>query len=389
MPRKIPGVFLAALIMVFVPGLCRYTVRDVGFVDLDEPRWKLGFFVDETVPVAFRDLSRATAGAVFLHANVDFNLVDLKEQADRTAFEDMPAGSPLPAAALFSPDGRHLKLQIPRDRASFEQGGFDALASLVKSPTRVEVADRIVESHAVVVLALGPHDEENERVRGIVSAALEESGPLLEGLPKPARKPSVVIEIPWDRRSEEHVLLWGLGVEPHMKDECLVGVLYGRLRMMGPLRTGSAVTRSDLREAMLMIGQDCECELDRRVMRGRLLPFSWDEGRTRQALRILDFDTENPMVKAEISRILARGAGGQDLGRPTPSLDGSVIGYEEQVIDEEEDRAPAAKRPEPVETPGSSTAPGAMPGGVWWSLGIVLGVVLLGTLSTLLGSRNS
>src|SRR5690606_38634283 len=78
--------------------------------------------------------------------------------------------------------------------------------------------------------------------------------------------------------------------------------------------------------------QDCECELDREWMKGPLLPARWDAGRQQQALQSLGFDPENPLVRAEVSRIVLRGPGTGQMKKLAGTASG--LGYSEVLLDE-------------------------------------------------------
>jgi hypothetical protein len=114
-----------------------------------------------------------------------------------------------------------------------------------------------------------------------------------------------------------------------------VAVLIGRGRRLGPTLKGDEITAGKLQQILAVAGQDCECDLDRSWMQGPMIPVRWGPERQQSAYNNLGFDPDNPLVKAEISRILARGKnpirvnGTDSIGS---DLDMLLLGYSEEVL---------------------------------------------------------
>ena len=109
---------------------------------------------------------------------------------------------------------------------------------------------------------------------------------------------------------------------------------------MGEMLRGGLITRTALQEALAVIGQDCECGLDRVWMQGERFPLSWGESEKKAAFLELGFDPDNPKVKAEISRIIARGPNSRPSGNPqsaSDNFDQLALGYSEDIIGIDED----------------------------------------------------
>ena len=89
-----------------------------------------------------------------------------------------------------------------------------------------------------------------------------------------------------------------------------------------------------------MIGQDCECGLDRVWMQGERFPLAWGQPEKKAAFSELGFDPDNPKVKAEISRIIARGPNSRPSGNTqsaSDNFDQLALGYSEDIIGIDED----------------------------------------------------
>ena len=72
-------------------------------------------------------------------------------------------------------------------------------------------------------------------------------------------------------------------------------------------------------------------DLDRAWLKGPLLPGRWGRELQQAALDTLGFDPGNPMVRAEISRIVERGP--QNPGRRRPPSSGTSLGYSEESVE--------------------------------------------------------
>ena len=59
----------------------------------------------------------------------------------------------------------------------------------------------------------------------------------------------------------------------------LQAIVFGRGRRLGEPLEGALITRTVLQERLAMIGQDCECDLDRAWLKGPVLPGRWEIGR--------------------------------------------------------------------------------------------------------------
>ncbi len=126
------------------------------------------------------------------------------------------------------------------------------------------------------------------------------------------------------------------------------------------------ITRTAVQERLVMIGQDCECDLDRAWLKGPVLPGRWDRELQEIAARTLGFDPENPMVRTEVSRIVLRGEGDRSRqARPTTAL---ALGYTEESVDTEVSDStvagPSGDSPDSTPVEPDPTRKAANPSGV-------------------------
>ncbi|MBX3744834.1 MAG: hypothetical protein KF833_05945 [Verrucomicrobiae bacterium] len=316
--RPVP---LAALVLVAFASValaCRYSVRDTGFVELGEAPWRLVLSAPATGP--WHDLYRPAAAAALLDANIEF------------AFEPSPdAGEPV--LALVASDGRRLELAragtLPADRP----GAIDLLERIALSPVRSEIHQATLDAFAVVLLIEGTDTAANARARNAIDAAILGIARLMPSMPKPVDHPPRLLILHPGDLAREAITVWGLGLEPRVVQDPRVVLLYGRGRRLGAPIDGPLITQTLLQERLAIIGQDCECELDRSWMQGPLVPARWDAQRQAHAARVLGFDPENPLVRTEISRIVLRGPTDPQRRRlPGTALN---LGYSEDLLEPE------------------------------------------------------
>lgn len=368
--------------MVFLVAVsawaCRYSVRDTGFVDLGLESYRLKWVPEAGGASDLSGVLRPQAEALLR----DSNLV----------WEDDASPEGFPGTAglhLRDVEGRILSLPVssPSDAAAVLRG----IEMAAVSPLRERVYREGLRAYAVVLLFEGTDGSANDRVRRDAESAIAATARLLSSMPKPVETPPQLVAVSLKDQAAETVLVWGLGLEPAPSDSPRIAIVYGRGRRLGLPLEGPLITQTALRDRLLLIGQDCECDLDRAWLRGPLLPGRWGRELQQAALDALGFDPGNPMVRAEISRIVERGP--QNPGRRRPPSSGSSLGYSEESVE-----TPPGAEAEPADPTATSVASGVsvVPASsvpqsepsqiatthsgrrVWW--------VLAGALSVLIGA---
>jgi len=305
---------------------CRYSVRDVGFADLGNERYTLRFHVDDPEkPDAAGALGQATR-TLLGDSNVTFELA-----------RSSPDGQGL---VLVSPDGkRSHSIAWPSAEAGAGEPEWELAQSIIASPTRDALLEKLIPAYAVVLLVDGTDAVQTKRADTAAAEAIEAIAKLMPEMPKPVEHPPVVVRLPVERMKEETILLWSLGMDSSPTPEPQAVVLMGRGRRVGEPMRGGLITRTALQEAMAVVGQDCECGLDRVWMQGERFPLAWGQSEKQAAFAELGFDPDNPKVKAEISRIIARGPNSRPSGKPqsaSDNFDQLALGYSEEIIGIEE-----------------------------------------------------
>lgn len=176
-------------------------------------------------------------------------------------------------------------------------------------------------------------------------------------------------------------------------------VLMGRGRRVGEMLRGGLITRTALQEALAVIGQDCECGLDRVWMQGERFPLAWGQPEKKAAFAELGFDPDNPKVKAEISRIITRGPNSRPSGNTqsaSDNFDQLALGYSEDIIGIDEEvvsieSIPSAEpelNQEKISTDGEVAEETVGLGPLFWTVILVIIVTLGGGGLVLLRNKN-
>ena len=315
---------------------CRYTVRDVAFVDLGDPPYRLvTYLTEEDGAVLHEDLYRLTT-AVLADSNVEGCFLDpdgvLNEEDALRLSTNLVREFPF--TALVSPTGEELVLpwQFVGDDAN--ESADRLFYSVLRSPARDSISDALIESYCVVVLVEGYNATENEAAHAVVEGALEELAAIFDEMPKDVGKSPRCVAVTAGDYAREEVLLWSLGLEDPGRQGPAVAVLFGRGRRVGPLLLGDALDVDGLFKILATVGLDCECGLDRSWMRGMRIPLRWDESMRQHSANLLGFDPDNPLVRYEVSSLIARHPTGTGSSPAlSPTLTELILDYREEAVE--------------------------------------------------------
>lgn len=331
--RTLVSVWILWLVMLSPELLaCRFNVRDVGFVELQAQTYTLQVRIADPSrdTTEIRDRLRRVAQAALVDSNIQFelNAADTPELGDGSFLQ----------ARLIHPDGGALALPGLAFHSDYDQHVWRYLESLYSSPHRDRVFDGAIECYGSVILVEGADPEANARARAAVDAALAPvSAAVLENkLEKPIDEPPRGYVIPRDDAPKERVFLWSLGLDADSV-EPQISFLYGRGRQIGEPLVGEEITEKSVYTIFSTVGLSCECGLDRSWMQGTAIPMRWDVDTQRFVAATLGFDPESPLIKMEMSQILAKRGPGSGL---TPENVAESFGarsplatYEEHSVD--------------------------------------------------------
>lgn len=310
---------------------CRYTVREIGFTDLSVNSYKLYFYTNNKLPEDYAATFKKISYTVLLDANVEVEFVNVDEKSDHPAmkyYHSRQADS-LPTTILVSPEGQSIRLPLSTADQSYKEAVWSTLEKIIASPVREKILKSIVKAHSIVLLVEGTDASKNKRAQKAIKQALEKIHEIMPRLPKPMDTPPELIVLPYKSIQAEKVLVWSLGFYDKTKAEPGTAILYGRGRRMGPPITGKRITENTIFNLLGLVGADCECGLERSWILGSMIPLRWPPEAQKELVSRLGFDVENPMVKAEMSQILALGA---RLQRDRSSNE-LLHGYSEKTVE--------------------------------------------------------
>ena len=329
------------LLLAAATMLCRYTVRDVAFVDLGDEETTLLAFVSASEDAPLAAELRREAEEIFAHSNVGAEVIEVAAEADaatRARLEELGIDT-LPVSVLVAPDGRRWTRPLPRAADARRE----LWRGLVTSPRRDEILDGVIESYGVALLVEGRDAAANAAARDAIDEAFAQVQSIFDTMPKAVGDPPRCVVLPHGERVAEAVLLWSLGIESDAEPTLVV--FMGRARRVGPMLRGYEITASGAFGILSVIGLSCECDLDRSWMRGARFPVRWDDDARTRSAAALGFDPGSPMVRAEILGILARGPEERrrgDAARLSPQE--LLLGYEEVELE----ARPTAPAPPPA-----------------------------------------
>jgi hypothetical protein len=321
---------LVLILIFFCPAsvlACRYNVRDIGFIDVEPECYRLQFLVAPETPEDVLALLRHLPAEFLSNCNVHCEVLDANASANVYA-----ARGQLPGAVLLSPNGQALQLPLSRTGRSFRESLVSALEEVAVSAAREELIATASRAFAAVFLIEGQSARANEQARRSISSAIQEIRVQMQSMPKTIAAPPELVVLEASALARERVLLWSLGLDTAQTDQPRVMVIYGRARWIGPLMNGDEISEHNLTRLLSIIGADCECGLDVAWTLGTRLPVRWDDTRHAQLVKTLGFDPENPLVRAEVARIVGRSS-----SLHTPSLS-----YQEVVLATDPLPAPAS-----------------------------------------------
>ena len=311
-------------LLLSCPALaCQYNVRDIGFVDLEQSTYRLYVFLAEDTADLRRELQLPLAETLD-STNVTAQLV-----SPGSRIEGIATPEQLPAAVLVSPRGPSLVLPLEAAGQGVSQSLADFTQRLVHSSFRTDLLSQAATRFAVVLLVESDDSQKNRLATLTVETSFMHITQEMAFMPKRIQSPPVMVKLTRREAAQHSLFLWELGVAPG--SDPAVAILYGRLRTMGPVLTAEDISEENLNAYLGVIGADCECELDRRLLHTPMLAHHWPRAMYEAATEALAFDPENPEVKMEVSQIIAAHgpARAGELQRPDVTF-----GYQEIVLEE-------------------------------------------------------
>ena len=277
---------------------CRYNVREIGFVDVQQPEFRFAVFVHGDEQKDWLPVFQKSAGSILGPSNVKWEIVD---ETAGPAAADLALrgllGPRLPGGVMTASgrgEGWPVFLHFPAPE-------LDArLATLVNSPARTEVLNATIDTYGAVLLLRGQDEPANAAARTQAREAIQATEATLADLPKRIALGPRLVECD-PSLPEEQALAWSLGVNGRDLARPVVAIVYGRGRLAGtPLKDGS-LTAAKMKEQLAVIGADCECLMDHAWLTTGAIPLAVPAQAGARITQALGFDPDAAPVKAEVT----------------------------------------------------------------------------------------
>ena len=324
---------LTVMVLGSVASACQYSIRDVGFACYPNEHYRFYGYVNNQTPAETKEAMEQVAYAAFLDSNIKFEIMNVDEKpADypplkylrENNIEEFPAG--ILVSPLRDKQERSLVIKLVNSDKPIKDSLWDALEGIAVSPVRDKIVADIVESFGLVLLVESEDKIANDLARTYIGEAIANLNNMIPDFPRSMYMPPevttgkpVMYVITAQIRQQEAILLWSLELADKPTDQTQVVVMHGRGRQIGWVLSGDDISTETITNILAVIGQDCECNLPRGWMTGRLIPLRWEENTRTKMVKTLGFNPDSPMILSEISRIIGRGA----LG-PAPGPDNLI-----------------------------------------------------------------
>jgi hypothetical protein len=380
-----PKTLLIGLLLTAAVCACQYNVRDIGFVDLKHSTTRLYVFLADDTPEG-----RASVQTLLNDQLYETTVAaELMLPTSKNAAVDTPEH--LPAVVLVSPRGRSLVIPLDTPGKTLLENLSDLTTQLTRSSFKTSLLAQAAKHFAVALLIESDVAIKNQQASLTLETSFMHITQQMAFMPKRIQSPPVRVTLTPEEAVQHRVLLWELGIEPNKAPA--VAILYGRLRTMGPVLVSEDISEDTLSAYLGVIGADCECDLDRRLLHTPMLAHHWPRSMYEAVTESLGFDPEHPEVKMEVSQIITAHGPVRTGELPLPQV---TFGYQEFTLDdsaqtlettgqtevtaEEVPETPGVqapdnerpqKRPEPEAEPITPSSP--------WLFYVIVAVVILAT----------
>ncbi len=286
------------------PSRCKYSVRDVAFVNVHGKPWQLQLIKPVNVPLQQFESWNAILKSRLADSNVGFIWHDSdSDQAmrlvERASIVKVAAAMEPPLMFLTGPDEEAIPCSRSQAAISFDQ----QIGRLIDSPIRQEILHQLVDSLCVIVLVESGDEPDGHAVETL-NSAIDQVHKQMWAMEKPTEKGPALVRLSVDQAAGEAWLLKSLGIRNQGLPA--VAVVYGQGRRLGDVLTGADIAVEKIVGRVSICGRDCECDLDRDWLYRTQLIHVWSSELERKAESSLSFDPRSGWVIAEVAQILQK-----------------------------------------------------------------------------------
>ena len=286
---------------------CKYSVRDVGFVDVHAFGWQLTLAKPKQMDrEAFQELD-SKVRRVLLRSNVSHLWIPSDSDEFQARMTEAGTGGQVASAgaAILSHSAGESFLVSQWDHVSeLNESWVNSLSDLVDSDLREELLRACSESLCSILLFETDDADQNLAGNRILQSAIKKLSGQMWMLEKPTEKPPRFFVLSRSAQAQEKWLTLTLGAgrirEPSF------AIVYGQGRRLGGMMPLSQSTPEKLVGRASICGGDCECDLDRDFLYGHQLAHRWSLEMERVTESTLNFDPHAAYVKSEIATIVRK-----------------------------------------------------------------------------------
>ncbi len=322
--------------------LCKYSIRDVGFVNVHGKTWQVQLLKPPGLDGASFEKLDATVRRKFQRTNVSHLWIEAdSEQAGkllRSVVGNNENGNnengKKRIGFLVSPDGAVVSILPAMESDAL--GAIEAtIDDLIHSPIRKKILAATSQSLcAVVLFCSGEKTRDNAAVE-ILDKASQRLQKQMWMLEKPTDSPPVPLVVDASQQNKEKWLMYSLGVEANRTPA--VVILYGQGRRLGGILAMEDLTAENIVGQASVCGRDCECDLDRNWLYGHQMIHQWTLQSERAAENTLNFDPHASLVIAEVAQIIRKNNLAGGLAKPVNLGPGLIIHDLEPIVNEKKE----------------------------------------------------
>ena len=293
---------------------CKYSVRDVAFVNMEDSTWRL--LIQKPLGIEQSQIDQWNKQVDESLDRVNVSIQWVENESDWFRGTGQATAGKLNVALVDADDNvfRPAPLAVEKINESIDR--------LVSSHKREEILAKNVASLCVFVLVESGDRQKDEAALSLVMDSIEETNAQLWSLEKPTQEGPKLVTVTVADRKAESLLIKMLGIESF--EEPTVALVYGQARRMGDLLKGKTLLKKNLVWMAGVCGRDCECSLDRNWLYGSQFLHRWDKAKERAVEDVLGFDPHSALVVSEVAQILQKTA--KNKGSEVPDMNDGLSG---------------------------------------------------------------
>ncbi len=275
-------------ILLFLSSLntfgCRYTIRDIGYTRLNIETYIVRFEADTTQNRLLANYFRNVAAHYSINSNINYTIIHKPNQQ--------------PVLTCVNSQGKTISKK--KEVTKHSLNAF--YNELLFSPLQQTMYNQIGNVFAYVI---GFYNKDDKKTDNVIDNAFLQFQKISPNLDKKIDENIMKIVIEKEGRKEEALFLKAVGINPESSEPAVV-ILFGRGRLTGKPLSGDKITTHNLLNQLVTLGTDCECGIDLSPLLQQAIPFNWSDKMNQEVTNMLKIDVENPMILAEMSRILSK-----------------------------------------------------------------------------------